>query len=174
MDEGIFKGTNTRSFHDTPERYHVCRQNKFFCAQAFYISIFQEREVIKEKKNFLIEALVRMAIAYAEQESDDASAKFDETLKRLQAWVDIEAHIKYATLCIEKEMRAGRYGLALKQINKVLAKTESKEKDMIHALTRSDLLSKRAAIFEKLGYSMLVEYDRRMRVIACPSDYAPF
>lgn len=135
--------------------------------------LLQQREEVKEKKNYLIEALVRMALVYAEITSDDANAKFHETLKRLKAWADIESSTKYAALNIEKEMRAGHYGLALKQINKLLAK-EFKETDMIRPLTRSDLLEKRIAIFEKLGYSVLVEYEKRTRVIACPMSYAPF
>jgi hypothetical protein len=135
----------------------------------------QIREEVKEKKNCLIEALVRMALAYAESKSDDADAKFDETLKRLKVWADIEASTgKYAALNIEKEMRAGRYGLALKQINKLLAK-EIKEKDgMIQPLSRADLWEKRAAIMAKLGYTALAEYDARARVIACPMGFAPF
>jgi hypothetical protein len=134
--------------------------------------VLQKREEIKEKKSFLIEALVRMALAYANSKSDDD--KFHETLKRLKAWVDFETYNKYAALNIETEMRAGRYGLALKQINKLLIKNEIKEKDMIQPLTRSDLMEKRAAIFEKLGYSLLAEYDKRTRVIACPKKYTPF
>lgn len=133
----------------------------------------QEREVVKDKKSCLIEALVRTALAYAESTSDGANDKFDETLKKLKALADIEAFSKYATLNIEKETRAGRYGLVLKQINKLLAK-EGKEKDMILPLTRADLLGKRIALYEKLGYTVMVEYETRTRAIACPKSYAPF
>jgi len=137
----------------------------------------KEREAITEKKTLLVEALIRLALAHADDtKSQDASTKFDETVKRLQPWVDkMETDAKYATLNIEKEIRAGRYGLALKQINQLLKKEgKIKEKDMIKPLSRSDLFKKRAEIFETLGYSLLAEYDKRTRVIACPKNFASF
>ena len=117
---------------------------------------------------------------YADMKSnddkDDSASKFDETVKRLQPWVEnLETDAKYAALNIERQMRTGRYGLGLKQINQLLNKEGGvKEKDMIKPLSRSDLLKKRAEIFESLGYSVLVEYDKRARVVACPKNYLSF
>jgi tripeptidyl-peptidase-2 len=136
----------------------------------------KERDEVKDKKTILVEALVRMALAYAAMKSDDASAKFDDTLKRLKAWADIESYTKYATLLLERETRAGRYGSALKLLNKLISKdgNNNNNKDWIRPLEKSALLAKRAEIYEKLGYSILVEYDKRMRVIACPKSFALF
>jgi hypothetical protein len=122
----------------------------------------------------LTDALALMAVAYADMASnDDAKAKFDETLKRLKAWVDIDATEKYSKVVMEREERAGRYGCTIKIINKLLSK-EVKEKDFIGSVSKSSLFEKRAEIFEKLGYSVLVEYDKKNRIIACPKSYALF
>jgi DNA-binding SARP family transcriptional activator len=127
---------------------------------------------MKEKKAFLIEALVRMAMAYASMDTNEASGKFDETLQHLKAWVDIDGNGKYAALVIERESRAGRYGNVLKVVNKLLAKDTKDE--AIKPLTKSDLLVMRAKIFEKLGFSLLVEYDKSTRVMACPKSFRLF
>jgi len=134
----------------------------------------KERETISEQKTLLIEALVRLALACADTKTEEASIKFEKTVKRLQGWVDLETETKYAALNIQKEVRAKRYGLALKQINQLLAKDAKDLKEMIQPLGRSDLLKKRAEIFAKLGFPLLVEYDKSTRVIACPKNYAPF
>jgi tripeptidyl-peptidase-2 len=133
----------------------------------------KERKDMKEKKTFLIDALARMALAYADTRSDEAAVKFDETLKRLKAWIDIDSSDKYAALVIERETRAGRFGSVLKVLNKLISK-ESKDKDSIKTLSKSELYEKRAAIFEQLGFKVLVEYDMKARVIACPKAYALF
>lgn len=134
----------------------------------------KEREKITEKKNLLLDALALQALAYSEM--DDDNGKLDETLKRLKAWVDIETEVKYAALNIEKEICAKRFGLALKQVNKLLAKDGVKDykKDLIKPTSRPELLKKRIEILEKLDYSLLVEYDRSSQVIASPKNYSPF
>jgi hypothetical protein len=114
-----------------------------------------------------------MALAHADSKSDDAPAKFDDTLKKLKPWVDIDSGDRYAALVIERETRAGRLGSVLKILNKLIPK-EIKEKDAIKVLSRSELMEKRAAIFEELGFDVLVDYDKKTRVIACPKDYALF
>jgi tripeptidyl-peptidase-2 len=133
----------------------------------------KERKDMKEKKMFLIEALARMALAYADTKSEDATAKFDATLKTLKAWVDIDSSDKYAALVIERETRSGRFGSVLKVLNKLISNT-AKEKDSIKVLSKSELYEKRAAILKKLGFDILVEYDMKNRVIACPKAYALF
>jgi hypothetical protein len=76
-------------------------------------------------------------------------------------------------LYLEREKRAGRYGMVVKTINKVLAK-EIKDKDFLYPTTKSKLMEERAAALEKLGYKELVDRDRKMRVVACPRSYALF
>lgn len=75
-------------------------------------------------------------------------------------------------MVIERETRAGRYGCALKMINKLLSKEPKDE--AIKPLSRAELLTRRAAIFEKLGYSILADYDKSNCVISCPKAYALF
>ena len=126
---------------------------------------------MKEKKSTLTEALARMAMAYADMKTEGSNAQFDTTLKRLKAWVDIDSSDKHAVLVLQREMQAGRYGLVLKLLNKLLSK---EIKDSIRPMTKADILKKRAEVYEKLGYTMLVEYDQRTRMIACPKSFAPF
>jgi tripeptidyl-peptidase-2 len=133
----------------------------------------RDRNEMKEKKSILTEALARMAMAYADIKTEEAKPKFDETLKKLKAWVDLDSTSKYTPLVLEREERAGRYGIVLKLISKLLSK-EVKEKDFVKPLSKRDLLEKRAIILGTLGYSILVEHDKKTRVIACPKAYALF
>ena len=136
-----------------------------FCAQ--------EREKMKEKKVSLIETYVRMAMAYDDMKTDDSKTKFDDTIKRLKAWADIDGSDKYAALVIQRETREERYGNALKVVNKLLSKDGTKD-DAIKPISRSDLYEKKVELLEKLGYSVLVEYEKTNHVIACPKSYALF
>lgn len=128
---------------------------------------------MKEKKAILIETFVRIALAYCDMKTDDAKTKFGDTLQRLKAWADIDGSDKYAALVIERETAEGRYGNALKLVNKLLAKESCKE-DAIKPISRFDLYQKKVELLEKLGYTMLAEYEKSNRVIACPKLYALF
>jgi tripeptidyl-peptidase-2 len=132
------------------------------------------RDEVKEKKTFLVEALCRMALAYAEMDTPNSPdvGKFDQVVKRLKSWVDMD-NSKYAAVSIAKERRAGNYGLAIKIIHKLLSK-EIKDKDLIQSFTKSELMDMRIDLLEKLGYSKLVEFERKNRAIACPKFYSSF
>lgn len=132
-------------------------------------SALKERNDRKEEKSILIEALSRMASALADQDSDE----FLSTLKKLKSWVDIDGSNKYAPLVIQRDEKEKRYASVVKVINKMLAK-EVKEKDMIKPMSKTDLLTKREAMLEKLGFNVLVEQERRSRVMACPKEFALF
>jgi hypothetical protein len=41
-------------------------------------------------------------------------------------------------------------------------------------MPKANLLMKRAQILEDLGYTELVEHDKKWRVISAPKDYALF
>ena len=56
----------------------------------------------------------------------------------------------------------------------LLAKDGETTKGGICPLSKTDLLEKRAAIFEKLGYTMLLENDKKWRLIAAPKSFMPF
>ena len=129
---------------------------------------------MEKKKGNLVEAMARKAMAYSELQTSEAPSKFDETLQCLKAWVDIDANGKYAVLSIERDCRAGRYGSALKRINKLLGKGAKEGNGTIKVLTKSDLLDRRIKIFEILGYDALVDREKSMRLVAAPTNYLPF
>ena len=134
----------------------------------------QERDKVTEKKNMLVEALALQILTYAEME--DASDNLDQSLTRLKRWVDIESEVKFAALNIEQKIRSKHYGLALKQVNQLLAKNGVKDykKDLIKPTSRSYLLKKRGEILAMLGYTQLMEYDQLTRAVDCPKQYASF
>lgn len=128
---------------------------------------------MKEKKGYLIEALARQALAHADSKADGSDDKFQQALKNLKDWVDIDGSDKYAALVIRREELAGRYGTVLKLVNKLL--NNGKElKDAIRPLSKSELFEKRQDILVTLGYSALVEYDKRTRMISFPKSYMLF
>ena len=129
---------------------------------------------MEKKKGFLVEALARKGLAIAELKTDDATAKFTEVLSKLRSWVDIDANGKYASLALERDFRAARFGSALKRINKLLQKPSKESNGSIKTLSKAELLEKRAQIFEELGYDALVQRDKAMRLVASPRDYPLF
>lgn len=128
---------------------------------------------MEKKKNYLVEALVRKAYALADSKADGAPERFMDTLSRLKSWVDIDSNGKYAALGLERDCRTGRQGAALKRINKLLSKI-GKDTGGVKPMTKADLLEKRSAIFQDLGYEVLYKRDRAMKVVATPSDYKLF
>lgn len=62
---------------------------------------------MKERKNNLCDALVRMSLAYFDLGTEDSLQKFDESLKALKQWVDVDASDRYATLALKRDERAG-------------------------------------------------------------------
>ena len=131
------------------------------------------KKEMKEKKSFLVEALARSAMAHCETDTEASKTKLDQIFKRIKAWVDIDSDKQYFALCVEREKRAGRYGLVVKAINRILSK-EIKEKDFLYPTSKSTLMEERAAALDKLGYAELVDRDRKMRAVACPASYALF
>jgi tripeptidyl-peptidase-2 len=128
---------------------------------------------LKEKKTFLLEALARSAKAHLDINTEVSHKVFDELIKRMKTWVDIEAEKFYMSIYFEREKRAGRYGSIVKTINKILSK-DFKEKDFLYPLTKQSLMEERAVALEKLGYTPLLERDEKLRIVECPSKFAPF
>jgi hypothetical protein len=128
---------------------------------------------MEKKKEILIEALARKARAYSDIASSD-STDFDSTLKELQKWIDIDKDKKYAVLTIERDMQAERFGAVLKLLNALINNKGEDTKGGICPMSKADLLAKRARVLEALGYSELVEHDKKWRVISAPKNYALF
>jgi hypothetical protein len=124
------------------------------------------------EKDYLTEALARLAFAAAENKVDGGTS-FDDAIRQLNSWLDIESSPKFSTLRIMRDLRAGMYGLALQQINKMLA-DEIKVDSTIRPMTRSNLIDKRVFIYEKLGFDSLLQNDIRVRAVTCPKSYIPY
>lgn len=129
---------------------------------------------MEKKKGILVEALARKARAYGDIISTGDTSGFESTLKQLKKWIDIDTDYKYAVLVIEREKRADRLGAALKLLNALIKNNGEDTKGGICPLSKATLLSKRAQILEDLGYTELVEHDKKWRVISAPKDYALF
>lgn len=129
---------------------------------------------MEKKKEILVEALARKARAYGDIVPSENASDFDDTLKELKKWIDIDADKKYAVLVLEREKRAERFGAALKLLNALLKNNGDDTKGGICVMSKADLLAKRAQILDGLGYAELVEHDRKWRIISSPKDYALF
>jgi hypothetical protein len=125
------------------------------------------------EKDSLIEALARLAFADADSITDDSRA-FDDTLRQLASWIDIESSPKLSTLRIVRDMRAGMYGLAIKQINSILDDEAKDKESTIRPMSRPTLLATRASLYEKLSFGSLLVNDVRVRAISCPKSYNSF
>jgi hypothetical protein len=129
----------------------------------------KEHKDMEEKKSHLIEALARKARAAA-----DKNNGFDDALKHLKKWADIDSDLKYSILALERDGRAERWGSVLKLLNDLIKKNGEDTKGGICPLTKKELLERRAATFDMLGYSHLKESDIKWRAIASPKSYALF
>jgi tripeptidyl-peptidase II len=132
----------------------------------------KERKEMDKKKTSLIEALARKARAFGD--IPENGADFDSTLKELQKWIDIDSNKKYAVLVLAREKKAGRFGSMLKLLNALLKDNGDSTKGGICPLTKADILGKRADVLESLGFSKLVEYDKKWRVISSPNAFGLF
>ena len=126
---------------------------------------------MEKKKEILIEALARRARSFVDL---GESAGFDSTLRDLQKWIDLDNDKKYAILTIERDMKAERFGSALKLLNALIKNNGEDTKGGICPMSKADLLAKRAQVLEALGYRELVEHDKKWRLISAPKDYALF
>lgn len=129
---------------------------------------------MEKKKDILVEALARKARAFGDIESPADSTDFETTLKELKKWIDIDEDKKFAVLVLQRERRAKRLGAALKLLNSLIKNNGEDTKGGICPMTKANLLMKRAQILEDLGYTELVEHDKKWRVISAPKDYALF
>jgi len=127
---------------------------------------------MKDKRSVLTESLARKALANWEMGTAASLLDLDTTLKHLRQWMDVESNERYAAVVLAREERAGRYGLLLKHLDKILGKETVK--DAIRPVSRKDLWEKRIFVLEKLGYAPLVEYERRTRIISFPKSFASF
>eukprot|EP00592_Proboscia_alata_P006867 CAMPEP_0194358936 /NCGR_PEP_ID=MMETSP0174-20130528/6168_1 /TAXON_ID=216777 /ORGANISM="Proboscia alata, Strain PI-D3" /LENGTH=813 /DNA_ID=CAMNT_0039129557 /DNA_START=12 /DNA_END=2450 /DNA_ORIENTATION=- len=148
----------------------------------------KERKEMDELKGQLAEALGRKARALAdienksssntttitdsgEEKDEDKSTTtnlskatdidtFDDIVKHMRNWVDIDANLKFSVLTLERERRANHPGHVLKLLNKLLEKNGEDTKGGICHITKSDIYKRRTTVLEELNYDHLVERDR--------------
>lgn len=130
----------------------------------------KERKDMTEKKSFLIEALARKAHAHVGDED-----KFNDTLKVLSKWEDIEKNKKYAVLSMEKYKTAKRFGLILKLLNSLLEKNGDDTKDGIYPMKKDEIIKERSKVLKSLNYTELAERDDSWtRASSALKDFALF
>ena len=129
----------------------------------------KEHKDMEEKKSQLVEVLARKARAAGDK--DDG---FDEALKHLKKWADVDSDLKYSIFILQRDSRAERWGSVLKLLNGLIKKNGEDTKGGICPLPKKELLERRASLFTKLGYSHLKESDDKWRVIASPKSFALF
>ncbi len=102
--------------------------------------------------------------AKEEEEKDEVALVLAELLK----WDNLEQD-KYSRLVLERDARKGRWGLVLKLLNKLLGDAGNSS-----GMEKKELYARRLAVFEQLGWTHLLENERKWRVIDCPTGYALF
>jgi hypothetical protein len=81
----------------------------------------------------------------------------------------MRAQDKYARLVLEREERRGRLGAVLKLLNKLISDPSNSS-----GIAKEELYKQRVVVFEKLGFTHLIENDAKWRVIDCPKKYTLF
>jgi tripeptidyl-peptidase-2 len=127
----------------------------------------KERKEMTKTRNILSEAWARKARALADM---DKGEEFESAFIELKKWI-FEKEERYSVVMLERDRRAGRYGVMLKSLNALIGK---EVKGAISPLSKADLLTMRAEVLEVLGYKELVEYDKARRVIDSPKSYRLF
>lgn len=76
---------------------------------------------------------------------------------------------KYARLVLSREEKKGRWGAVVKLLSKLIGDQSNSS-----GIGKDELYRRRTAALEKLGWTHLLENDRKWRVIDCPKAYALF
>lgn len=101
-----------------------------------------------------------------------APSKGDEevaaVLKELGKWDTLDKDA-YARLVLERDARKGRWGLVVKALNKLLGDAGNGS-----GIPKEELYKRRLEAYTQLGWTHLLENERKLRVIDCPKDYALF
>lgn len=98
------------------------------------------------------------------KEEDEVTGVVAELMK----WDDLDQD-KYARLVLERDARQGRWGLVLKLLNKLLGDGGNQS-----GIEKNELYERRTEVFAKLGWTHLLENERKWRVIDCPTNYYLF
>jgi len=135
----------------------------------------KQRKQMEELRTTLADTLYRKGRALGYMELPDVIAKhpiadpelhdrqFEENFSALAKWVDTTEK-KYALLTIRRDRRKGRYGRALKLLNKHISASSP----------NYWYIKKRRDIYEQLGWTHLFDYERRWLPIRFPAERESF
>ncbi|MCH7689000.1 MAG: hypothetical protein IH899_20380 [Planctomycetes bacterium] len=133
------------------------------------------RKTMDEQKSVLVDTLYRKGRALGYMELPDVIAEhpiadpqahdqaFEANFAELRKWVDTTDQ-KYFLLHVRRERRKGRYGNALKLLNKYIPTSAPNYWSM----------KKRRDIYEKLGWNHLWKYEKNWLLIRFPGEFQPF
>eukprot|EP00624_Nannochloropsis_granulata_P005147 evm.model.NODE_3634_length_32890_cov_30.974672.4 len=124
----------------------------------------------KEKKEGQEDVRVMPSTKAQEEEGEKGKEEDEVTavVAELMKWDALDQD-KYARLVLERDMRQGRWGLVLKLLNKLLGDGGNQS-----GIEKKELYERRTEVFAKLGWTHLLENERKWRVIDCPSNYYLF
>ncbi len=134
---------------------------------------------MEKQKGFLVDALHRKARALFDiagqpdagehgpsaraSGAKDAADRFEAAFAELEKWTTTTTG-EYLTLHIDREVRQGRPGSALKLLSSKLADSKHDQK----------LYEKRVQLLEKLGWPHWRQYEENWQLLRFPAAYPPF
>jgi tripeptidyl-peptidase-2 len=133
------------------------------------------RKTMAEKKSVLVDTLYRKGRALGYMELPDVIADhpiadpqahdqaFEANFTELRKWVDTTDQ-KYFLLHVRRERRKGRYGNALKLLNKYIPSSAP----------NYWYIKKRRDIYEQLKWTHLWDYENSRLLIRFPGEFQPF
>ncbi|MCH7990350.1 MAG: tripeptidyl peptidase II, partial [Planctomycetes bacterium] len=133
------------------------------------------RKTMDEQKSVLVDTLYRKGRALGYMELPDVIADhpiadpqahdqaFEANFAELRKWVDTTDQ-KYFLLHVRRERRKGRYGNALKLLNKYIPTSAP----------NYWYIKKRRDCYEKLGWNHLWDYEKSWLLIRFPGEFQPF
>ncbi|XP_009617650.1 tripeptidyl-peptidase 2 [Nicotiana tomentosiformis] len=108
---------------------------------------------------------VAKADSQAASESDVTSDMFEENFKELKKWVDVKSS-KYGVLSVYRERHHGRLGTALKVLIDIIQDDADPPKKKFYELKLS--------LFDQIGWSHLVVYEKQWMQVRFPSSLPLF
>jgi len=118
----------------------------------------------KEKKGGEEDGGVGPSTRVQEDGGKEGKDEVTAVVAELMKWDALDQD-KYARLVLERDAQQGRWGLVLKRLNKLLGDAGNQS-----GIEKKELYERRAEVFAKLGWTHLLENERKWRVIDCPAN----
>lgn len=123
-----------------------------------------EKERDEEDRNGGLQGVLGHEARKSGVHGADVAAVVAELMK----WDSLDQD-KYARLLLDRDAGYGRWGLVLKVLNKLLGDAGNSS-----GIDKKELYERRLKVFEHLGWTHLIENERKWRVIDCPTSYSLF